>query len=209
MMNIAKYLLIDVGLVIAAIPLLILLKGRNKRSSLFSIPNNKELLEKTYINLPDKEKLLELEELAIKETSGIDFDSLLGDWKFVSVWEKDSNDENFIFSSLLRVFSANLEIKNNASPQDRNRLSISSSIQFGLLSIKFSGSGNLKGKQPFLNYSLNLIEFKSGSNILLSRSIMESAQKEKSFFALIASNESFGWLSARVQGGSLVLLLRD
>jgi len=208
-MNISKFLFIDAALAIAAIPLLFGLKGRNnKNSSLFRSTNKKELLEKKSINLPDKEKLLDLEKLARRESSGIDFDLLVGNWKFVSVWKKDTDDDS-VFSSLLRVFSAKIEIKKDISPHSQLKFSISASIQFGLFSIKFSGSGYLKGKRPYLPFSFNLIEFKLGSNVLLSSSIKEPVGKEKSFFALIASDESEGWLSARGQGGALILWLKE
>ena len=209
-MNISKFLIIDAALAIAAIPLLFGLKGRNnKNSSLFGSTNKKELIEKNSINLPDKEKLLTLEKLAWRESSGIDFDLLVGNWKFVSVWKKDTDDEDSVFSSLLRVFSAKIELKKDISPQSQLKFSISASIQFGLFSIKFSGSGYLKGKRPYLPFSFNLIEFKLGSNVLLSSSIKEPVGKEKSFFALIASDESEGWLSARGQGGALILWLKE
>ena len=58
-------------------------------------------------------------------------------------------------------------------------------------------------------FFLNLIELKSGSNILLSKSLKEPLEKEKSFFALIASGANGRWLSARGQGGSLILWLKD
>ena len=209
-MNISKFLLIDAGLVIAAIPILFVLKGMNKRQSSFlQSSNEKELLEKISINLPNKEKLLNLEELARSEGSGIEFDSLVGNWKFVSVWKNDTDGEDSFFSLLLRFFSANLEFKKDISPQDQIKFSISASIQFGLFSIKFSGSGYFKGKQPFLPFFFNLIEFKSGSNVLYSRSIKEPVEKETSFFALIASDEREGWLSARGQGGAIILWLKD
>ena len=86
---------------------------------------------------------------------------------------------------------------------------IITSIQFGLVSIKFSGAGYLKGKQPLLTYFFNLIELKSGSNILLARRLKEPADKEKPFFSLIASEDNGRWLSARGQGGSLLLWLKD
>ena len=208
-MDISKLVLIDIALAISAIPLLFWLKGRHNKSSLFQSSNKEELLEKTYIALPDKENLIDLEKLAIREGSSIEFDSLVGDWKFISVWNKDANDEDSIFSSLLRVFSANLEIKKDISIEDSLNFSIIVSIQFGIISIEFSGNGYLKGKQPILPYFFNLIELKSGSSILLSRSLEEPLEIEKSFFALISTGESDRWLSARGQGGSMIFWLKD
>ena len=207
-MNISKLLLIDAALAIGVIPILFLLTGRDKISSLFGSSNKEKLLEKASINLPEKEKILELEKNARSEGSGIELDSLVGNWRFISVWKEDSDNEDSIFSSLLRIFSAIIELKKEISPQNPFGLSISASIKFGILSINFSGSGYLKGKQPFLPFFFRFIEIKSGSSILLSKSLEEPVGKEKSFFALIASGESGKWLSARGQGGALILWLK-
>tara|TARA_Y100001968_G_C19254487_1_gene666093 strand:- start:332 stop:958 length:627 start_codon:yes stop_codon:yes gene_type:complete len=208
-MNISKFILFEAALVISTIPILFFLKARNKKSPLFRSSNKEKVSDKTSINLPNKKKLLDLEKLARNEGSGIQLDSLVGDWKFVSVFNKDTDDEDSVFSSLLRVFSANLALKKDISAKPPFEFIISASIKFGLFSINFSGSSYLKGKQPFLPFFFKLIEFKSGSNVLYSTSIKESVEKEKSFFALIAYSESDGWLSARGQGGSLVLWLKD
>ena len=208
-MNISKFLLIDVAIVIAGIPLVFLLQGDKKKSPLLRSPNKKKLIRKTSVKLPDKEKLIELEKLARMKGSGIKFDSLIGDWKFASVWKKDIDEENTIFSSLLRIFSAKIEFKEDISTENLPKLSVIASIQFGLFTIEFSGSGDFKGKQPLLPFFFKLIELKSGSNILLSRSLEKPEEREKSFFSLIALEENGKWLSARGQGGALVIWLKD
>ena len=208
-MNISKFLLIDVAIVIAGIPLVFLLQGDKKKSPLLRSPNKKKLIRKTSVKLPDKEKLIELEKLARMKGSGIKFDSLKGDWKFVSVWEKDSENENSIFSSLLRVFAAKIEFKKDLSNEFPQYFSIVTSIKFGFFSMEFSGSGYLKGKQPILPFFFNLIQLKSGSSILFSKSLKEPLEKDKSCFEMISSEESYGWLSARGQGGALLLWLKD
>jgi len=208
-MNLSKFILIDAVLVITVIPLLFLLQSKNKKSPLMRSSKKEDLLEKTSTNLPDKEKLLELEKLASSQGSGIEFDSLIGNWKFVTVWKEDTDKEDSVFSSLLRVFSANLELKKILSIDQQLKFSITTSIQFGIVSIEFSGNGYLKGHQPCLPFFLNLIELKSGSSILLSKSLKEPLEKEKSFFALIASGVDGRWLSARGQGGALILWLKD
>jgi len=208
-MNISKFLLIDAALVIAVIPLLFWLQGIKQKSPLFRSSKKEDLLEKTSINLPDKEKLLELEKFACRQGSGIEFDSLVGNWKFVTVWKEDTDDDDSVFSSLLRVFSANLCFKKHLSIDHPLELSIIVSIKFGIFSIEFSGNGYLKGHQPLLSFFFNLIEIKSGSRVLLSKSAGEPLEKKKSFFALIASGEGGKWLSARGQGGALILWLKD
>ena len=208
-MILSKFLLIDAVLVITVVPLLFLLQRKNKKSSLVQSSKNEDSLEKISINLPDKEKILELEKLARSQGSGIEFDSLVGNWKFVTVWKKDTDKEDSVFSSLLRVFSANLELKKIHSIDQQLKFSITTSIQFGIVSIEFSGNGYLKGHQPCLPFFLNLIELKSGSSILLSKSLKEPLEKEKSFFALIASGGNGRWLSARGQGGAIILWVKD
>ena len=208
-MNLSNFLSLDAVLVITVIPLLFLLQSKNKKAPLIRSSKKEDLLEKTSINLPDKEKLLELEKLASSQGSGIEFNSLIGNWKFATVWKKGADDEDFIFSSLLRVFSAKLKLKKYIPTQDLLKLSIVTSIQFGFLSIEFSGFGYLKGKQPLLPFFFNLIELKSGSSVLLSRSLDETKAKEKPFFALIAIEKNGEWLSARGQSGGLALWLKD
>ena len=138
-MNIYNFLLIDAAFVLAGIPILFLLKGGKKKYPL-SISSSKERhLNKTSITLPDKEKLLELEKLAKNQGSGIEFYSLIGDWKFVSVWKKDINEEDPVFSSLLRIFSANIELKKDKKTDNLQKYYIVTSIQFGLLSIELYG----------------------------------------------------------------------
>ena len=208
-MNIFKFLLIDAALAIAAIPILFVLQGGKRKSPLLKSSNKEELLRKSSIKLPEKEKLLELEKLAKNQGSGIEFYSLIGDWKFVSVWKKDIDEEDPVFSSLLRIFSANIAFKKDISTENSTKFSVVASIQFGLFTIEFSGSGCLKGKQPLLPFCLNLIELKAGSNILLRRSLKEPEDKEKSLFGMIALEENDELLSARVQGGEVVIWLKD
>ena len=166
-------------------------------------------MAKTSLKLPDKEKLIELEKYAKNQGSGIKLHSLLGDWKFISVWKKDIDEEDLLFSSLLRIFAANIKFKNNLPAKYSPKFSVIASIKFGILTMEFSGSGCLKGAQPSLTYFLNLIELKYGSKILLSRSLKEQNEKEKSFFSLIAIAEKGEWLSARGQGRNLVIWMKD
>ena len=207
-MNISKFLLIDGALAIAAIPLLFLLQNGKGISPILRKSNKEELLTKTSIKLPDKEKLINLEKLAKDQGSGIEFESLIGNWKFVSVWKKDRDEEDHVFSSLLRVFSANIEFKKEISTNNSPKFSVITSIRFGLLTIEFSGSGYLRGKQPLLAFCISLIELKLRSKILLRRSLIGPKAKEELFFSLIALENNGDWLSARGQGGALVLWLK-
>ena len=207
-MNITKLLLIYSVLVIAAILLFTLLQSEKINLPFFKNSQKEEFLKQTSIKLPDKEKLIKLEKIAKNQGSGIGLNSLIGNWKFVSVWKKDKDEEDSHFSSLLRVFSANIEFKKDTSTKDSNKFSISTSIKFGILTIAFSGSGFLSGDRPLLPFLLNVIELKSGSNVLLSKSLKKASQEGKSFFALVALEESGEWLSARSPGGALLLWLK-
>tara|TARA_B100000965_G_scaffold58783_1_gene44870 strand:- start:8087 stop:8713 length:627 start_codon:yes stop_codon:yes gene_type:complete len=208
-MNISKFVFIDAVLIITAIPLLFLIKGGKKKYPILQGSDQEKMLGKASLKIPDKVKILELEQIAKLQGSGIDLDSLVGRWLFISVWKKDTNEDDSLFSSLLRAFSAKLELEKDISIEDPLKLSISTSIQFGIFSIEFSGYGYLKGEQPFLPFFFNLIEFKSRSRLLFSRSLEEPLEEEKSFFALIASGENGRWLSARGQSGSLILWMKD
>ncbi len=208
-MIITKFLLIDSVLVIAIIPVLFFLQGEKKNSTFLRRSNKEELLRKTSIKLPDKEKLINLEKHAKDQGSGIEFESLIGNWKFVSVWKKDRDEEDHVFSSMLRVFSANIEFKKEISTNNSPKFSVITSIQFGLLIIEFSGPGYIRGKQPLLAFFINLIELKLRSNILIRRTLIGPKAKEELFFTLIALENNGDWLSARGQGGALVLWLKD
>ncbi len=207
-MNIYKFLFIDVALVIAAIPILLLLRGGNKKYPLLTSSNKEKLLRKTSVKLPDKEKLIELEKLAKNQGSGIKFDSLIGDWNFISVWKKDIDEEDLVFSALLRIFAAKIKFQKNLPTEYLPKLSVIASIQLGVLTIEFSGSGYLKGKQPLLIFYFKQIKLKSSSKILLKRSLEEQKDKE-SIFSLIALEENGEWLSARGRGGALVIWMKD
>ncbi len=208
-MNISILLLIDVFIIVAATLILFLLQAKNKKRTIFQIFNEEKLLKNHHYNLPNKNNLLELEKLAKKQGSGIEFDSLIGVWKFISVWKKEIDEEDSLFSSLLQVFSAKLEFKKDRSTDNPLEFEIITSIKFGIFTIQFSGSCYLRGKQPILPFFFNLIELKSGSNILLRKSLMKPLDIDRSFFELISLEENSKWFSARGQGGALVLWLKD
>ena len=127
----------------------------------------------------------------------------------MSVWKKDIDEEDLVFSSLLRIFAANIRFRKKLLTKYSPKFSVIVSIQFGILTMEFSGSGYLKGEQPLLTFFLNQIELKSGAKILLSRSLKEQDDKENSFFSLIAMEENGKWFSARGQGGAFVIWLKN
>ena len=123
-MNISKFLLIDAVLVIAAIPLLFFVSGGKRKSPFLRSSSKEELLRKASGKLPDKEKLRELEKFSKEQGSEIEFDSIIGIWKFISIWKKDIDEEDHVFSSLLRVFSAKIEFKKDLLTKNSTELSV-------------------------------------------------------------------------------------
>ncbi len=200
-MNLTKFLLVDASLMLVGLVLLLVLQARKAKDFLLGDLRRKELVNQSSINLPVQEQLLELEDIARKNGSRIKPDSLIGLWNFISVWKAGTDKEDLIASSLLRLFSASLEIKND----ELNQFIITNSIQFGLLSIRFLGAGNLKGKQPLLTFFFEFIELTLGSSVLFNRALKIPDEKDRPFFALIAMEENCDWLSARGRGGGLAL----
>ena len=161
------------------------------------------------INLPSLHKLTELEKIARVEGSGIDYDSLLGIWKFKSVWKQGSDKEDYISSTLLQVLSASLELKKVNGNIEKKQFTIANSIQFGLISLRFTGKANLERKQPLLPFSFDCLQVKLSSLTILNRSLPKTDKNKKPFFALIAIDSNSKWLSARGKGGGLALWERS
>tara|TARA_Y100001968_G_scaffold38784_1_gene29598 strand:- start:833 stop:1333 length:501 start_codon:yes stop_codon:yes gene_type:complete len=160
-------------------------------------------------SFPSLEKLLKLEKKARIDGSGINYDSLLGLWKFNSVWKQGADKENTISSTLLQVLSASLELKINPKESENELFTIVNSIQFGLLSIKFIGIANLERKQPLLPFSFDCIQINLSSFTILKKALPKPARDKRPFFALIAVDKNGKWLSARGKGGGLALWERS
>ena len=161
------------------------------------------------MDLPSLGKLKELEKNARVEGSGIDFESLLGLWKFYSVWKQESDTEDSISSTLLQVLSASLELKKDLQNPEEEKFIIANAIKFGLLTLRFSGYANLERKQPLLPFSFDCIQIKFASFTILKRSLPTPDPKKRPFFALIAIDPNGKWLSARGKGGGLALWVQD
>ena len=69
-----------------------------------------------------------LETFAKKSGSGIELDSIIGSWKFSSVWKKQTDKEDSLSSSLLRLFSARLDLQKIELSESFPSLSIVNSI---------------------------------------------------------------------------------
>ena len=208
-MNLTNFLIIDFTLVLIAIPLILFAQmDRTKRYFWGELTGN-QLFNQSYISIPLLQDLLELEKTAPADGSGISFESLIGLWKFAFVWKKTKDRKDSLFSFLLRVFSATLELSVNHKNEKSESYNLINSIQFGTLKIQFVGYGELTGAQPLLVFNFDRIELSLGSNILLSRTLTIVDKKNRPFFSLIAIGEKNKWLSARGRGGGLALWIKD
>lgn len=171
--------------------------------------NTRKALNDAVQDLPKLNQLLELEDFAKKNGSGIKYESLLGLWRFVSVWNKEGNSQNPIASSLLRIFSASLELRKNQLNGKIPIFELKNSIRFGLLRIEFIGYGELQGSQPLLIFYFEKIGLNLKESVIFSRSLEVPIKKDRPFFSLITLDEDMGWLSARGRGGGLALWLKD
>ena len=161
------------------------------------------------MDLPSLDKLKELEKHARVEGSGIEFDSILGLWKFNSVWKQGSDTDDSISSTLLQVLSASLELKKDMQNPEEEKFIIANAIKLGLLTLRFGGYANLERKQPLLPFSFNCIQVKLASLTILNLSLPVPDQNKRPFFALIAVDPNGKWLSARGKGGGLALWVQD
>ena len=208
-MDLTKFLIGD-GLLILLAFLLFTLYGK-KISKEFSLGNLNSFNSKDerYEKSPSLEELVALETLAKKSGSGIELDSIIGSWKFSSVWKKQTDKEDSLSSSLLRLFSARLDLQKIELSESFPSLSIVNSIEFGSLSIRFLGFGGLRGEQPLLPFFFESIELNLGSVLLLKRSLEVPEKKDMPFFALIGKAENGEWLSARGRGGGIALWFKE
>ena len=114
-----------------------------KKSNLFNIVNsNIKNKDNLFIILREK-TVLEPEKTLQIEIKSLGVDSILGNWRFNYVWQGNNSNKDSLFCSLLRAFSANLEIRKNPTHEDPFQLFLITSIKLGILSIQFSGVGAL------------------------------------------------------------------
>tara|TARA_Y100001968_G_scaffold324496_1_gene363953 strand:+ start:26357 stop:26962 length:606 start_codon:yes stop_codon:yes gene_type:complete len=201
-MGISNLILIDLGIVILTIIIITLISDDN--NFLFKQEEPIKL-----DNIPQLDEILNSEKLSRKTGSGIELSSLIGVWKFNSVWEQGTNNENKFASKMLRLFIAKLELKEYQTNDKKHELNIINSIEFGLLSLAFIGYGNLEGKQPILPFFFDRIEIKLGKKLLLMRNIKHQPKHKRPFFALVGLWGDGIWLSARGRGGGLALWCKD
>ena len=157
---------------------------------------------------PDIKELKLLEKNSQKNGSGIVYEELLGIWKFQYVWGKESDEIKNISSSILQVFSARLEL-NSKNKEDQVMFKIKNSINFGLLSIIFIGSAELKGLRPLLTFYFEELKITITKFPIFYKKLKKPEDTKMPFFSLIAINNKDKWMCARGRGGGLAIWVKS
>ena len=159
--------------------------------------------------LPNYKEIKNLESISKKDGSGIGYTDLIGTWKFNSVWKKGSEEIDNISSSILQVFTAQLELKENSSQKNKVDFKIKNSISFGILSITFYGQAKLKGKRPLLPFFYEKLIINIGNFSLIDKTLKKPEEKQMPFFSLVAISKENNWLCARGRGGGLAIWIKS
>ena len=156
-------------------------------------------------NFPDFDEIKNLEKIANRDGSGIQFDDLLGFWKFQYVYKRGDTSIDNVSSSILQVLSASLKLSKSIGQNNEPTFEISNSIKFGVLSIKFSGKAYLKGTRPLLPFYFEQLFIKILNIPIINTSLKNTDPKKRPFFSLIALGKEKKWLCARGKGGGLAI----
>ena len=163
--------------------------------------------------IPNGEQALALEELSRRQGSGITADQLFGRWRLQLLWSKGRAQPNPATAALLRGLQASLSIATRDAPSlETGELTVVNSVQIGALQLRFSGSGNLRGRRPLLEFWFDQLELRLGRQSLWRQAISRQPEpRRRPFFALISRSGAAknGWLLARGRGGGLALWVLD
>ena len=159
-------------------------------------------------DFPDINEIKLLEKISQKNGSGIVYNNLLGIWKFKYVWGKGSDQIKNIPSSILQVLSARLELTSK-NKENQINYDIKNSINFGLLSITFTGSAELKGLRPLLTFYFEELQIGIGSIPIFIKELKKPEVKKMPFFSLVGICTNNNWLCARGKGGGLAIWVKS
>ena len=167
--------------------------------------------------IPSGEQALALEQLSRRQGSAITAEQLFGRWRLQLLWSKGRAQPNPATAALLRGLQASLSIATgdvtpDAPSMERGDLKVVNSVQLGALQLRFSGSGNLRGRRPLLEFWFDQLELRLGRQSLWRQAISRQPEpRRRPFFALIARSGAAdnGWLLARGRGGGLALWVLD
>ena len=159
-------------------------------------------------SFPNFDEIKNLEKIANKDGSGIQFEDLLSYWKFQYVYKKGDTSIDNISSSILQVLSASLKLSKSTEQNDEATFDIRNSIKFGVLSIDFVGKAYLKGPRPLLPFYFEQLLINFLNIPLITKSLKNIEPKKRPFFSLIALGEGKKWLCARGKGGGLAIWVK-
>jgi len=159
-------------------------------------------------DLPDINEIKLLEKNSQKNGSGISYEDLLGIWKFKYVWGYESDEIKNIPSSILQVLSAKLELKSK-NIEDQLNFEIKNSINIGLLKIIFTGSAELKGLRPLLNFYFEELKITISNFPIFKKELKKPEDKKMPFFSLVGISTKDKWLCARGRGGGLAVWVKS
>ena len=148
---------------------------------------------------PSGQELLTREALVRSTGTGIHVDALLGRWCLRTVWSRGQTSPSSLAGLGLRASGATLELK-----QTDAGLGIVNSVRLGSLILQFSGSAELVGRRPLLQFWFRDLDLIWGKRRLWHRTLPIPTGRQRPFFALIARDPE-GWLAARGRGGGLAL----
>jgi len=151
----------------------------------------------------DSDVVLELEQLARRQGTGLAADDLDGCWQLNQTWSREGTASSSFSIGLLRGLQACLMLERQG-----DGMAIANQVSLGAVQLRFDGTASLKGRQPMLMFSFDSVRLKVGSLTLVNRSIPAPAKQRQPFFALIAMGAERGWLCARGKGGGLALWIR-
>ena len=157
---------------------------------------------------PNIKEIKLLEKNSQKNGSGIVYEELLGIWKFIYVWGKESDQIKNIPSSILQVLSARLELRRK-SKEDQIEFIIKNSINFGLLNITFIGRAELKGLRPLLMFYFEELKISISNFPIFNRKLKKPEDKKMPFFSLVGISTKDKWLCARGRGGGLAIWVKS
>ena len=160
------------------------------------------------IEVPDFNKIRELEKISFSKGSGVTYEDLIGEWYFKYVWKKGQNKIDNISSSILQVLSATLELSEVDIKKEKLSLNIKNSIKCGLITIIFSGKAFLKGERPLLIFYFEAINLKFGKITIFKNSFKKMQEKQMPFFSLISIEKDRRWLCARGKGGGIAIWVK-
>ena len=137
-------------------------------------------------SFPNFDEIKNLEKIANKDGSGIQFEDLLGYWKFQYVYKKGDTSIDNLSSSILQVLSASLKLSKSKGQNDTPTFDIRNSIKFGVFSIDFTGKAYLKGTRPLLPFYFERLLIRFLNIPLINTSLKNIDPKKRPFFSLIA-----------------------